>query len=222
MPHDIAAFERDHTPSPEMRRVADEVMLLGRLSVAFARIERVPRYPDGRRETDVEHSFMLAFIAPLLAEKYLPQLDLGLVSRFAIIHDLVEVYADDTATLNIDAEGLRQKAEREAQALERLRDELGGCMPGLIELIERYESLDTQEARFVKVMDKVMPAITHFFTNGSTLREDYGYDGWDAMYPDIARATERVAGVAPDQTFALELRNAMNAIARDEIWNERS
>jgi hypothetical protein len=46
---------------------ANIALSLGKVAMEFARVRRVPRYGDGERESDVEHSYMLALIAPELA-----------------------------------------------------------------------------------------------------------------------------------------------------------
>lgn len=37
------------------------------LTQDFSAVQRIPRYADGRRENDVEHSYMLALAAPEMA-----------------------------------------------------------------------------------------------------------------------------------------------------------
>lgn len=68
----------------------DYMLLLGALSVAFSDVERAPRYPNGKRESDVEHSFHLAVSAVELAADFYPELDVGLVSQFSLVHDIPE------------------------------------------------------------------------------------------------------------------------------------
>ncbi len=43
--------------------------------------------------------------------------------------------------------------------------------PWIPETIERYESLDTKEARFIKILDKSMTKITNILNKGEALRK---------------------------------------------------
>jgi len=49
-----------------------------------------------RFENDAEHGFLLAVLACALAERMELKLDLGKVSQYALVHDLVEAVADMT------------------------------------------------------------------------------------------------------------------------------
>lgn len=78
---------------------ASVALELGKIAINFAGVDRVPRYNDERRENDAEHSFMLALIAGELAQTLYPAtLDAGLVSQYAIVHDLIELETGDVAT----------------------------------------------------------------------------------------------------------------------------
>lgn len=93
----------------------------------------------------------------------------GLVSQFAIIHDFVEVYAGDTPTLHITHKDLfKEKEEREKLAYEKIKEEFYETFPWISETIDKYEKLDTKEARFIKVIDKVLPKLTVVLNNGTS------------------------------------------------------
>ncbi|MDB5179488.1 MAG: hypothetical protein JWN12_120 [Candidatus Saccharibacteria bacterium] len=149
----------------------DYMLILGALSVAFSEVERAPRYPDGDRETDVEHSFHLAISAMELAADFYPDLDIGLVSQFSLVHDLPEVYAGDVWTFDISDEERAKKEATEAQATTRLLKELP---PHMAQLLERYEAQVEPEARFVRFVDKLLPAIINIMAgDANTFKEDY-------------------------------------------------
>ena len=134
--------------------------MLARTALAFGRIERATRHEDGvRPETDTDHTVMLGLIAGELAP---PGLDRGLVAAFALVHDLPEVYAGDAQTLVISPEALAAKYAREAAARTRLGDELGEGS-WLAGLLVRYEQQREPEARFVRLLDKVLPKLLHAF-----------------------------------------------------------
>lgn len=149
--------------------IVDKIVELGNLPLNFAKTNRFTLHQDGiRPESDTDHTFMLSLIACSLADSFYKDiLDIGLVSQFAMIHDLVEVYAEDTDTLvNNSVEAKKEKQEREHKSIERIKEEFGSEFPYIHETIEKYEAQDTKEARFVKLLDKILPRITNIL-NGS-------------------------------------------------------
>lgn len=80
-------------------RTADVTLNLGRLALLFGRVNRITKHDDGMTlESDTDHTIMLSLLACAFASKYMPDLDIGRVAQFALVHDLVEAYAGDTAT----------------------------------------------------------------------------------------------------------------------------
>ena len=156
---------------PRSQAAHDYMLTIGALTVAFAEVERAPRYPNGDRETDVEHSFHLALSAIELAADFYPELDIGLVSQFSLVHDLPEVYAGDVWTFEISDEDRAKKEAAEAKATERLMKELP---PYTAQLLQRYEEQTEPEARFVRFVDKLLPAIINIMAgDANTFKEDY-------------------------------------------------
>lgn len=113
------------------------------------------KYP--RRETDAEHSFHLAMMVITFAQDF-PELDIEKALKFALVHDIVEIYAWDTVVL-VDVELLKTKEKREREALERLEKEFWEVLPDFIQLIKDYESKKSEEAKFVYSLDKIQPII---------------------------------------------------------------
>jgi putative hydrolase of HD superfamily len=153
--------------------LADAMVDLGRLALAFGRIDRTAVYhPDGvTPESDSDHTVMLGWLACALAARCFPDLDLGLVAQFALVHDAPEVYAGDTPTLRIDATGRAAKAAREHAAVDRLRSEFAERLPWFPDVIAAYEAQVLPEARFVRGLDKVLPKIVHLLDGCTGLRE---------------------------------------------------
>ncbi len=151
--------------------IADTGIQLGQLVADFARVERVPRWADNRHESDVEHSYLLALVACELAAAYYPELQTGLIAEFANVHDLVEVKVGDTPTFLATPEQLDEKIVREHTALRELQAELPNHT---VEMLTRYEEQHEPEARFVKVVDKMTPAIVNIVSgNLRPMYEDY-------------------------------------------------
>jgi putative hydrolase of HD superfamily len=137
----------------------NKVLEIADMCLDFGKVERRTFHQDGERaETDTDHTVMLAIVSVVLAEKlYKNKLDIGLVSQFAMIHDLLEVYAGDTDTLtNTSKEHFADKNRREAEAFLKIKEKFGSVFPYLDFLIERYERQEELEAKFVKVCDKIM------------------------------------------------------------------
>jgi putative hydrolase of HD superfamily len=133
---------------------------LARIALAFGRVERATRHEDGvRPETDTDHTVMLSLVACEFAP---PGLDRAKVAAFALVHDLVEVYAGDAQTLTITPEGMAAKRAREDAARSRLTAELGAGS-WLAAMLAIYEEQRVPEARFVRLIDKVLPKLAHAF-----------------------------------------------------------
>lgn len=135
-------------------------LLLARISLAFGRVERITRHENGLRpETDTDHTVMLGLVACELAP---PRLDRTRIAALALVHDLVEVYAGDVQTLVITPEIADAKRAREEAAQVRLTTELGEGS-WLAALLATYEEQRDPHARFVRLIDKVLPKLTHAF-----------------------------------------------------------
>ncbi len=150
---------------------ADAVIALGRLALAFGRVDRITYHEDGTTpESDTDHTVMLGLIACALSRG--TGLDTGLIAQFALVHDLVEVYAGDTPTLGgLTAESKTAKETRERDAQERITREFGHTLPWLPTLLAVYERQVLDEARFVRAVDKLMPKLTHLANGCRTLFE---------------------------------------------------
>lgn len=137
------------------------------LIMPFHQIERDLPMPiqNHRNDNDAEHSWSLALLAGCLAPQVDPSLDVGQVCMFAIVHDVVEIYAGDTSVWAPKAQ-LSQKSASEAAAIKKIQENFLQ-FPWLASTIETYEHKDTPEARFVWALDK--------FLNLLALYEDKGY-----------------------------------------------
>jgi 5'-deoxynucleotidase YfbR-like HD superfamily hydrolase len=144
---------------------------------------------------------MLAIVAPAIAETFMPELDENLVARFAAVHDALEAYVGDTPTHEITPEDLVAKAEREAKGLAQFMQEYA-AYPKFVALIEAYETQELPEARFVRMVDKLMPLLVHVNDGGVGLRRA-GFtpeairqnareraDTYKAAYPDMAHIVD--------------------------------
>lgn len=188
-------------------KAAQIALGLGRTSMLFARVERAPRYADGERENDAEHSFMLGLVAPEIAESLGLPLDIGLVSRYSTVHDLIEVKTRDMPTFLFTKDQHLQKELDEQAALRILMAELP---THTAELLARYEAQADPEARFVRYVDKLLPIVIDVIGAGErVMREDYGVHSLADLqrcHADLhARITEKFGGEFPELDLAHKL-----------------
>lgn len=188
------------------RELAETVVSLGAMTLEFARINRITYHPDGRTpESDADHTVMLGVTACALAARWYPMMDIGRVAQYALVHDLVEVYAGDTPTLRaLDLDAKAAKAERERLALERITREFSQQLPWLANTIQSYEWLDTPEAQLVKALDKLLPKITHVLNDGATIRGQ-GVT-WTELTDRYALQFDEIREYAAQFTELFELR----------------
>ena len=123
-----------------------------------------------RRENSSEHSWHVAIIAMLMAEYGNEETDLFRILCMLLIHDLVEIDAGDTYCY--DEQGALDKAAREKEAAERLF----GLLPSdqsqwIRNLWEEFEANTTPEARYANAVDRFMPLLHNFFTQGKSWLE---------------------------------------------------
>jgi len=139
-----------------------KITKLASLILDFGKVDRITSHQDGiYPESDTDHTVMLGILGVALASRLYKDLDLGLVAQFALVHDLVEVHAGDTPTLvGVDHVFLKEKEKREKIAFNKIKKEFNGHFDWIHKTIEKYEKLDTKEARFIKVLDKILPKIT--------------------------------------------------------------
>jgi 5'-deoxynucleotidase YfbR-like HD superfamily hydrolase len=140
----------------------------------FGKVNRQTFHQDGLQpESDTDHTVMLGIIAGSLAKKLYADLDIGLVVQFALVHDLVEVYAGGTPTLmDVGEDFFKEKANREQKALEKLKTEFGENFSWIHTMIKKYEKLDTKEARFIKTLDKILPKLTVILNNAKGINDN--------------------------------------------------
>ncbi len=123
-----------------------------------------------RRENSSEHSWHLAVIAMLLTEYSNEQVDIRRVMCMLLVHDLVEIDAGDTYCY--DEQNALDKSERERQAADRLFGFLPADQENWVrDLWEEFEAGATPEARFAHAVDRFMPLLHNFCTQGKSWQE---------------------------------------------------
>lgn len=156
------------TPRPTHNDIEN---LLRSLVLPFYHVTRDMPLPLGERrwENDAEHSWSLAFLACSLAPQIDPTLDTGKICQFATVHDIVEIYANDTSVFASETE-LASKAEREEKALEKIATDFSH-FPWIVQTVEAYERKDTDEAKFVYALDKYIAVAYDYIDEGKLFKE---------------------------------------------------
>lgn len=182
---------------PELSEKANVVCAIGLLSERLTNEKRTRTYHyDGRLENVAEHSLMLVKVAVRLAELYYPELNTGKIAIFAADHDDVEAYVGDMPTDSRSHADFKDKKHREERGLTQLIQEYQPLIPGYAFTVETYEQQLDLEARFVRMVDKVIVAITHFVNDGRVFIHDYNFDEfvsfeinrantWSKEYPEF-------------------------------------
>jgi putative hydrolases of HD superfamily len=123
-----------------------------------------------RAENTAEHSWHLAMMAILLAEYANEPVDVARVVKMVLVHDIVEIDAGDTYFY--DTAAARDKSERERSAADRIF----GILPAdqgmeLRQLWEEFEQGESPDARFALALDRFMPQLHNYHTEGRSWAE---------------------------------------------------
>ena len=123
---------------------------------------------NSNHENNAEHSYHLAMMVLILAPKF-PKLSLEKCLIFALVHDIVEIYAWDTIALDIEAE--KTKHEREQKSIQKLENDFWKEHQHIFKSIHEYENKSSQEVRFVYSLDKIHPIIQEVLSSGKWWKE---------------------------------------------------
>ena len=126
-----------------------------------------------RRENSAEHSWHIALSVLVLSE-YAEEdnLDLLQVIKLLLVHDLVEIDADDTYCY--DEVGGQDQKEREMKAADRIFNILPKDQADSFRALwNEFEAGETAESRFANALDRLQPLLHNYFTRGYTWQQ-YG------------------------------------------------
>jgi 5'-deoxynucleotidase YfbR-like HD superfamily hydrolase len=203
-----------HFPSPSPFRYGG----LDSLANRYGDVVRATLDNQGNRETDARHAVHLMSVAVPYAAQYYPELNLGLVGSYALIHDFPEAYTGDTPTFGMSHEEYASKIAREESAIDQLRQDLSRH-PELFNLINAYEHQTQSEAQFIKRFDKEDPYFTHQKNRGKQLVAFYGIQSAKAFLKSTIPTTERIAAYPGSFPLLTEDRaEFISRIARNSDW----
>ena len=149
-------------PTPD---IEDFLMELDKLKL----VER-KTYIDGgkRKENSAEHSWHLAISVWSLAEYFSLDLNHEVLIKLALIHDLGEIDAGDTF---LYAKGRDGAAIEERKGVERIAHLPGNGIKDLTGHWDQQELGTSQEAKFLKVVDRILPFLHNVRSEGRAWQE---------------------------------------------------
>ncbi|ENB2045769.1 HD domain-containing protein [Vibrio alginolyticus] len=125
---------------------------------------------EGRLENSGEHSWHVALMAILMEEHANAPVDICRVMKMLLIHDVVEIDAGDTFVY--DTAASQEQAEKEIRAAECLF----GMLPSdqeqeLLALWHEFEAAQTDDAKYAKALDRLIPMLLNYHNNGQSWKE---------------------------------------------------
>lgn len=161
----------DLPASDRLARQLEFIVEIDRLKTV---LRRTLLADSSRHENSAEHSWHIALAAVTLAEHGEAAagraLDIGRVVRMLLVHDVVEIDAGDTYAYDTAAHDDKEARERAAAR------RIFGLLPEdqaaeVWALWEEFEARRTAEARFANAVDRLMPMIHNFVTEGAAWRQ---------------------------------------------------
>lgn len=196
---------------------------IAQLANLYSDVQRGTWLPDHTFETDDIHALHVAgFALPYTEQLNLPDIHLGKLAIYIIVHDIVESYAGDTITLGASESVLADKKKREADALQEIETHYGERWPAFVGIIHDYENLVDTEAMLGKTLDKFDPGFTHFTNRGAALRHHDIYDA-TRFLQDSNQTTVRMQPYASNFPIVMEDRQTfIRRIVQHVFFSEES
>lgn len=143
--------------APMTTPAADPIDALLQLIARADRLEALPRTGwlicgISAPETVAAHSYMVAMIAMWIADHLDEPVDMALLLRMALLHDLGESMLTDLPSPVKRFVGAEALAAAEARAVDHV---LGDAPPAWSEAVHEYEARASLESRVVKSADRI-------------------------------------------------------------------
>lgn len=139
----------------------------------------------GEKESSADHSWRLSLTTFIIADELKLKIDVTKSIKIALVHDLAEALTGDIDAILI-AEGkvsAEDKNRQEVGAIKKLKETLPETIGNEISsLWYEYEEGETQEAKFVKALDKI-ETLTQLAESGYKI---YGKPEFIANYANKA------------------------------------
>lgn len=124
-----------------------------------------------RYENSAEHSWQIALLALTLSDYAEKRVDIEKVVKMLLVHDIGEIDADDV--FFFDDAGRAGAKERELAGVKRIF----GILPDekaaeLFELWNEFENGTSNEAKFARAVDRVMPVLQNLYNDRQSWTEN--------------------------------------------------
>ena len=138
-------------PKADAERIVDVLDLAENLKTEM----RHSWLSNGRQESVAEHTWMMSVAAVLMSPHLQHPVDLGQTLKLIAVHDIAEAITGDIPYFEESARKTTKLAD-EAEAMEKMQRMLPAASGKLlVELWREYEDGQTQEAKFVRALDKL-------------------------------------------------------------------
>lgn len=154
-----------------MERLEKQLSLLMELDQLKSVLRRTRvKSAEKRLENSAEHSWHVALMAILMEEHANTPVNIARVVKMLLLHDIVEIDAGDTFVY--DAVASAEQEEKELAAATRLF----GMLPEdqgkeLHELWLEFESAESNDAKFAKALDRIIPMLLNYHNQGQSWQE---------------------------------------------------
>lgn len=144
-----------------------------------------------RRENDAEHSWHMAMCAIVLKEYVdIDNIDMEKVIRMILIHDLVEIYSDDTPAFSDFSK--EDKFNKELIAGEKIF----GMLPEeqgkeFFDIWLEFEKMETNNSKFANVFDRFQGFMQNLTSDGHTWKK------WNVHESMVVKRLEPILKYAP-------------------------
>lgn len=183
------------------KKIQDITLSLAQTAMKLARTYRVPRYDTESRESDSEHTVMVALHSAEIAAQFFPDLNPYEVAYKALVHELIETVTGDVQTFNISEKDLQKKEQAEDDALELLCSQLPEFTAHMVRLYQDHRDLPS---RFVGMTDKTAPVAVDILGPGSMfMQDDYDTHTTEDLRQIHTQLRNRYEKRYPDPELAL-------------------
>ena len=148
-------------------RLEQQIAFLNEADKLKSTVRATELCDNSRYENSAEHSWHLTLYALVLADQAGPGVDINLVIKLLILHDLVEIDAGDNPIFG-EYDVAAMEAEEQIAA-----DRIFGLLPsdlrdGLRAIWEEFEAAETPSAQFAKSLDRFQPPMQNLQSGGGS------------------------------------------------------
>jgi putative hydrolase of HD superfamily len=154
----------------ELKKIFAFIQMVGKLKTTY----RFGTNEHFLGDSSADHSWRLALMTFMMVDQLGLRVDALRSVKLALVHDLAESITGDVDARLIKEKiySKKDKQDMEAKAMKDFYDVLPERMGREIyELWLEYENAETEEARFVKAMDKI-ETLTHLVEKGQEVFDD--------------------------------------------------